>query len=687
VDVLWDASFEGLELASTPVKYALSKIPRVPKDIVEARWFTISELSKEANELIQNTRTAQAQMVQDAASTKDFLSKLAPEDSKILVRALGGDLEGQNGGLFDTAPINSLPTHLKGIYEQFRNLIDSNADELVRLGVLDEKSKIQDYLKRYYKQYLDGTNGKGSAAFSKFYKRKDLDLETRLGLGMIEDASFVISKTLLEQKQLMHKARLLQKIATTYGSDVELEGYVRISNDTAPGGTVKKWGALAGKYVPREVKVELLSANMMADEIGAFERVLYPVVDFLKVTLTVKNPVTHLYNIGSNIMLSGIKGSLPNVARLLYMRHKNRAQFDALVHRANALGLNSQLADMEGFQIDLSADGKRANVAKTLVKNLFMTADSKAGKGVRHLYDWEDKIFKLAAFDVNLRKGMSEKAAYADATAALVDYSKPRPATVKVLDKSGLMPFLTYQFHSTPAVAKLMLQNPVKAAMFGGGVAALRMSAWQNDDEESFLPRWAKDKLNLFGVAEWVEVADGWFLNAGRLIPGTKFEFELGGFWKGILNILSGSSARGDYKLNGEHDDTVDVATTRTLKLLENYTPAIAPTGRIGQNMIHIGLAELGVVDPKKNYYREDMTVKETALRALGVRRFNTKSEVDKNLRFLVGEWGAGNVSKEAMEKKFNAVIKAAKAHNIAVDHKRIRAALKRAVAARKADE
>lgn len=669
VDVLWDAAFEGLEWGSKPLKYILQKMTggEITPEMLEASWFRITQFQKDVSEMMRNVKIERANFAEDAGALKKWLSSFSKEDSRSLVQALNGDVE---------------PSTLKGgllaeTYEKIRKVIDTNADELVRLGVLDSKNKIEHYLKRYYTKYIEDTKNGGSAAFSKFYKRKDLDYEARLALGMIEDASFVISKTLLDQKMLIQKARTLKLIADKFGLDVEKEGYVRISDETAPSGTVKKWGALAGKWVPKEVKRELVHAQVLSDELATFEKIIYPIVDFLKVTLTVKNPVTHLFNIGSNINLSGIRGDLVNVGRLLYMRHKNRANFDALVKKANKHGLNSQLDDLEQFHIVLAPDGKKVNIVKTFFKNMFMTADSKAGKGIRHLYDWEDKIFKLAAFDRNLKKGMDEAAAYKEAVGGYVDYNKPRPGAVAVLDKSGLMPFITYQFHSTPAVAKVMLRNPVKAAIFGGGAMYLKMSAWQNDDEESFLPDWARDKFNLWGVKEWYEVADGWYLNTGRMIPGTKFEFELGGFWKGILNIVGGKTPLG-YDIDGKYDDAWDKVYKRGLALAENYTPPLL-TGRYGQRLAHIGLGELGLVEPKKNYYKENMTVKELALRALGVRKFNKQSEVNKSLRSFVSEWGAGKISKETMESKINAVIKAAKEEGLMVDHRKLRTALKRA--------
>ena len=672
VDVLWDGVFEGLELASAPMKKALEKIEGIEKDVIESNWWKVTQTQKDVALMITQSRAVHADIVHGAGALKKYLSTLHKEESKRLVRALNGDLEPKE-----------LNDNMTKIYSQFRELIDTNADALIELGVLKDKDRIGDYLKRYYLKYVEeAPAGKGSSALAKMHKRKDLDHETRLAMGMIEDASFVVSKTLMEQGLLIEKAKLLKKVADTFAKDEKQAGYVRISDEKTSKDGVHKWGALAGKWVPLEVKRELGYSNLVAKETNAFTGFVYPLVDFLKVTLTVKNPVTHVYNIGSNITLAGIHGDLVHVGKIMWMAHKDKAAFNALLNKANKRGLNSQMDELEVFQIDLDPDKKKdfsaVNIAKTIVKNIYMAKDTHLGKTARWLYDWEDKIFKLAAFDRLMKEGMSEADAYAKAMEVYVDYSTPRPAAIAVLDKSGLMPFLHYQYKATPATAKVMLKNPLRAAMLGGGIVALKMGAFQNDDEESFTPEWARDKINLFGTQEWYEVVEGWYFNAGRMVPGTKFEFELGGFVKSILMIGGGKTPLG-YDIDGKYDSAWETVYKRGLVLAENYTPSMSPSGRYGQRLIHIGLGEAGVVEPKKNYYKEDMTVQELALRALGVRKFNKASEVNKTLGRLTGLYGAGKFTKEEMEAQIKVVLDAAKKHGIKVDNKRLRSSLKRA--------
>lgn len=617
VDLSWDAVMKGFDIGATPVKYILGSMNKKidPKD----DWFRVTELQKEVSEVVNDFRNVKASIYENAGEIKTYLETLSIEDSKSLVHALGGDVDP-----------GTLSDNLQTLYKRFRAVIDKKADELVELGVLDEKNKMDDYLKRYYKQYVEDGHSGSSLAYSKLQKRKDLTMDERIALGMLEDADFVISNTIAEQNIQIEKAKTLKALADKFGKDEEFENSIRISDETVGGG-VKKFGALSGKWVNKEVKAEIDNARFVAGQTKILEDGLYPIIDHLKVNMTVKNPVTHIYNIASNVLLAGLNGDMLAVGKVLYMRYKTPNKFKKLLTTANKYGLNSYLDDFETAHIVLEPDGKTVNPVASIYKNLYMTQDSKLGKGARKLYDWEDKIFKLSAFKKLMDEGVAEKDAYKQAVDVYVDYSTPLPAGVRFLDKSGLMPFLHYQYKSTPAVAKVMAKNKLRTLLMTSGVFALGASAWQNDDEEMMTPLWADDKFNLFGVAEWVRLGNGYYINAGRMIPATKFEFELGGIIKGTLDMVNGKTPLG-YNIGSVYDSDIEKYGKRALAMSENYLPS-ATLGRYAQRGVHIGLGEAGMVEPKKNYYGEDMTLTELGARAGGVRRFNEEKELKSKLK------------------------------------------------------
>lgn len=618
IDRVWDVVMSGFDITASPFKFMLHMLNN--KIDPNKDWFKVSQVQKMSNDLINDYRNLKAGIYEGASDIKAFLDELSPDDSKSLVHALGGDI--------DAAELNP---KIVPLYERFRDVIDQNASELVDLGVLAEENKIKEYLKRYYSQYIEDGHFGSSLAYEKLKKRKDLTLEERQAIGMVEDAAFVIPHTIAEQKIQIQKARLLKQIADDLGSDEKIDdNYVQIP-DIDSGGGVKRYGALSGKWVHKDVKMDIDNARVIKQQMKVLEDGLYPIIDHLKVNLTVKNPVTHVYNIGSNILLAFLNGDYAALGQIIYMRAKKPDEFKALLSQANKHGLNSYLDDFEQAHVDLEPDKKSTNVVMSILKNLYLTQDTKAGDATRKLYDWEDKIFKLAAFKKNLEAGMDEKTAYKTAVDVYVDYSTPLPSAIRFLDKSGLMPFLHYQYKATPATAKVMLKHPFRTLLLGTGIATLGASSFQNDDEEYKTPEWANDKFNLFGVSEWFNLGNGWYINAGRMIPGTKFEFELGGIVKGVLGIVNGKTPLG-YNIDSTYDDKSTAYAKRALVMAENYMPTVT-FGRYGQRTVNIALGNAELTDPKKNYYNEDMTYEELALRALGVRKFNEDKELKSKLR------------------------------------------------------
>lgn len=591
--------------------------------------FFTHEAEKAMSEVIRDFRSAKNAIYEEAAKIKDALMDLDEWQSQYLVRALNGD-----------ADPRLIDAETKPFYERFRVMIDKNADTLVGLGALSEKSKIGDYLKRYYAEHLESQSIFSKLYFDKRFKaRKDLSLDERLALGMIEDASFVVPKTIAEQRVQILRAQMLKKLADKFGIDEAATGYTRISDETVGGG-VYKYGALAEKYVPDDIAAALRDASLVQENIGLLERFWYPVIDHIKVNVTVKNPATHLYNIASNTIMAFLHGDLASVSRFLTMGKEGRA---ALVAEAKKYGLNSSLDDFEAkFVLD---DAKRPNIVATILKNAYMSKGSKVGDAMRKAYAFEDEMFKLAAFDKNMREMRAElgrplnddekRAAFMEASAAYVDYDTPLPAGIRIADKSGFFPFLHYTYKSTPVVAKTIAKHPFRAALLVSAMAALGASAIFNDDDDVLKPEWAANQFNLLGAKEWVSLGNGWHFNAGRLVPGVKLghiDFS-GGFVGGILDILQGETPLG-HKIGSKYDTPAETVGKRGLALAENYAPPLT-FGRYGQRTVRTAAGK-----PKKNASTgENTTLPEVYAQAAGVRKFDGAKEVQKKAKTLQNKY------------------------------------------------
>ena len=159
-------------------------------------WFVATKLQHDLSDMLNKFNAHKADIYKSAAEVKEYLDTFDEGESAKIIQALNGDLDK-----------SKLDGETLAAYERVRKLIDKNADELVEVGALDEKSKIKDYVKRYYEKYLDEKGAVKKFFMDRKFKRKDLSYEERVALSMIEDASYVVPRTLLEQRIQLLKAK------------------------------------------------------------------------------------------------------------------------------------------------------------------------------------------------------------------------------------------------------------------------------------------------------------------------------------------------------------------------------------------------------------------------------------------------------------------------------------------------
>lgn len=564
-----------------------------------------------------------------------------------------------------------LPEELQATYQKLRDTIDHNANELIKAGALKQENKLTDYIGHYYDEYMQNERGKISRTLGKFYARKDLSEARKRALGLRTDISFVVANTLAKQRTQLLKARALEGIANRFGLDEIPAGarqgqYVRISDETVGGG-IKKFGALGGKYVPKEVAEALKSTQALGGQLGALEKYWQPLIDHIKVNVTVKNPFTHVYNVASNAVLAFLHGDEKALASWALLGRQQRQEYWKLARR---LGLDSAMDDLEGAIKGLKPKndaeafgvlGKAMDFLSTAGKNIYMSEGSAVGRAARKAYAWEDEIFKIARFKKNLdaiaaKRGYAagdlskfhEKelaAAMSDAQYHYVDYSTHFNGFLRKSDKWGLMPFLHYSVKSTPMVIKAILKNPhrfamMQASFIAADAAGLSLSSIIADTEKENLtkPKWAQSSKfpNVFGLKAWARIGDSdTYFNAGRAAPGFRFDdvFEGGwGFVGGLVNIASGKSTLG-YNITSE-DDPKAVKVAKSVKeAAKNYLPTLT-IGRYGQQLGEQALSDItGDKDfAPKDYNKDELGYSGILKRGVGARRFNQQKELNAEL-------------------------------------------------------
>lgn len=591
----------------------------------------IGALSRLKSAYHRNNQVARA----EAMKVYENLVKLKIEERVALFRMLDGQ---------EVEP--NLAGKLRPTYQKLRDKIDERAEQLISLGMLKGENAKENYIKYSYSQYYDKKDrAVGGFGIGKLRARdENLSYEDRVKLGLIEDAAIAVTQTLNSQNSQIQKAILFKSLADEYAVVQPKDGYVKVSDESVGGG-IKKYGALAGKYVPSAVYDDLQNAGLVSS-IFDIIRPYTNVIDHIKVNLTVKNPATHGYNVLSNSVLAFLHGDLGANLKLMKLLATNKNGFNELLAKAEAMGLDTASDDIEMRNLLMAND----EVAKEAIKtknplgyyigkawqNIYLTKNSATGKVARSAYAWEDKWFKLARFKKNLDMGMSDEAAFSDANSAYVDYTSHFNPTIKLLDKTGVLPFFHFAVKSSIVVTKAAIKNPAKFAMLQTaliGTGASSLPYWfdseQKDADNSRLPDWASSNYlpNLFGVKNQVQIGEsGLYFNAARAMAGFRLSSidditGGGGLIGGLLDILRGRDSWGN-DMVGKHDPAIKQLTARLDAFSKQFLPSIT-LGRYGRQ----GLA-IATGNNPKNAYDEPMGLGELAGRFMGLRMINEKKEL-----------------------------------------------------------
>ncbi|WP_096024673.1 hypothetical protein [Campylobacter lanienae] len=571
----------------------------------------------------------------EAMKVYESLVKLEIDERVALFRMLDGQ---------EVEP--NLAGKLRPTYQKLRDKIDERAEQLISLGMLKGENAKENYIKYSYSQYYGKKDGAvGGFGIGKLRGRdENLSYEDRVQLGLIEDAAIAVTQTLNSQNSQIQKAILFKNLANEYAVYQPKDGYVKVSDESVGGG-VKKYGALAGKYVPSAVYDDLQNAGLVSSIFDVI-RPYTNVIDHIKVNLTVKNPATHGYNVLSNSVLAFLHGDLGANLKLMKLLASDKNSFNELLAKAEAMGLDTASDDIEMRNLLMAND----EVAKEALKsqnplgyyiaaswqNIYLTKNSATGRVARKAYAWEDKWFKLARFKKNLDIGMSDEAAFSDANSAYVDYSSHFNPALKVLDKTGVLPFFHFAVKSSIVVTKAAIKNPAKFAMLqtaliGSGASSLPywFDSDQKDADNSRLPDWASSNYlpNLFGVKNQVQIGEsGLYFNAARAMAGFRLSSidditGGGGLIGGLLDILRGRDSWGN-DMVGKHDPAIKQLTARLDAFSKQFLPSIT-LGRYGRQ----GLA-IATGNNPKNAYDEPMGLGELAGRFMGLRMINEKKEL-----------------------------------------------------------
>ena len=222
-------------------------------------------------------------------------------------------------------------------------------------------------------------------------------------------------------------------------------------------------------------------------------------------------------------------------------------------------------------------------------------------------------------------------------------------------------------YKSTPATMKCIVDNPHNFMRYVSLQAMMLFvfdaSSLGGSDEEPYLPKWAHNEYNLFFAKQWARILDtDWFINVGRALPGMKFGMFnyidtnptlAFGFIGSAASIASGKQPLG-YNIWNKYDTFGEKLGKSLLATGENFAPSISLFGRYGQRAIHNLIGFDYDEDSKKGRHQPN-GLDELYLRALGVRKFDTRAQYQKHIRDAekMLEWAKKNPKLTRAEKEY----------------------------------
>ena len=388
--------------------------------------------------------------------------------------------------------------------------------------------------------------------------------QERLGMGEIEDGAFAIletgrlmSQTLPQYKFYADVAQLPFVKTSPSNEEIDRLGLVQIPTTKREGTIQPVYGKLAGKFVPPEVKENIVNIYKASSPKQGFFKQYRTLNQIWKSSKTAWNPTVHVNNIVSNFVLTDLVDGniilLPKAATAFSDAAKGKRS--KVLELAQTHGVfdvdyvTKELGDIDPKKINskiyqVDPEKNAFENATGIAKNMYTDVILKDKLGLQKLSDWyrsEDAVFRLALFMDRLNKGYSAADAALDARKSFIDYNISAPG-INAL-RNLPTPFLAYTYRVIPILAETAVVRPWKFAKYAvlgymlnnlgsllgeGDEEAERAAATQNRQGKifglPFLPHRSiklptQDKSRYIDVTRYVPGGDVLDLGEGKTIP------------------------------------------------------------------------------------------------------------------------------------------------------------------------
>ena len=443
--------------------------------------------------------------------------------------------------------------------------------------------------------------------------------QERLGMSEIEDGAFAIMETGRLMSQTLPRYKFYDDLAAqtftkTAPSTDEINALdlVQVPDSTRSGTIQKTYGALADKYLPREIYENIFQINEIA---AGPKKPLYKGYRALnqiwKASKTAWNPTVHVNNMVSNLVLLDLVDGSANLlpAAVKAFTDQNAGKSVKILEEASGLGVFSSNVVKRELDILDPSKLKPAYYKIDPKKNVFDNAVGvsdfifkdlilKNKFGLQKLSDYyalEDSIFRLALYMDRKNKGYSKVQAAQDARKSFIDYNIQAPG-INAL-RALPTPFLAYTYRVIPILAETAVVRPWKFAKYavlgymlnnlgeilGEGAPEAERAAMTEEQKGKigglpFLPHKnikipSKDASTYINVTRFVPGGDIFDLNSGTipLLP-QPLQANFGIAGEVLFPMLGFDLFRGD-KIKGQGVSEFDDFSTRAKFALKRLVP------------------------------------------------------------------------------------------------------------------
>ncbi|HEY4372536.1 MAG TPA: hypothetical protein VGN52_11485 [Burkholderiales bacterium] len=459
---------------------------------------------------------------------------------------------------------------------------------------------------------------------------RDMNEQERQRLGEIEEVGYAFAKTILSAVRDIENARFLHWAGETEGKatadDVEQAGgkvvdaanglgrglqvfaaneWVKVPESPIPGTKLRKYGALAGKFVPGPVWNDVRQQVEFRAE-SQLGRLWDNALKAWKVSKTALSPAVHTNNIASNFIMADAAdvrfSDLASALRTIIAARRGDAQAKTWVERYQDSGAelgSFAAADIrtdfiEPLLKDLSQPQNETVAQLGLLQLISLAAHKRPGLAAEALmakrpmqlaklpftamiaaYRSEDSVFRLAKFMKEAKAGSADKLAGKAAREAFLDYNINAP-WIRAL-RRGPLPFLAFSYRAIPMLIRTAAQKPWKLAKYAAVFSALNWMAYamlgsggNEDRERKLLPDEKSGKM--FGAIPrllrmpWNDAhGSPVFLDIRRFVPGGDM-FDITGS-KGAVPLPQWLSVGGPLALMAELATNRDSFTGKDITL------------------------------------------------------------------------------------------------------------------------